>query len=189
MHGLVNRCIESFLRSGYGDVIWKNIASEAGVHSDGFLTWGDCPDSISRSIVNASARQLDKSVDELLEDIGAWISRQEQIRRLLRFSGANFEEFVESLRELSGRIKLIIPDLDLPGFVILSDNPGSYRIVADTHFLGLMRVLAGMIRAMADDYGSLALISVMRNCIDINIVVPDHSQKRRFDLSSMQPQI
>ncbi|KRW94480.1 heme NO-binding domain-containing protein [Paracoccus sp. MKU1] len=186
MHGLVNRCIEAFLRSTYGSATWQKIAAEVDVHPDGFLTWSASPDSVTHAIVIASARRFDKSLGELLEDIGAWLSRQEQIRRLLRFGGANFEEFVESLRELPGRIKLVIPDLEFPGFVVLADAPGNYRIIADPHQPGLMRVLAGMLRVMADDYGSLVIISVVRDCIAIEIVLPDYSGKRRFDLSPIR---
>lgn len=189
MHGLVNRCIEAFLRNTYGSATWQQVAAEADVHPDGFLTWESSPDSITHAIVLASARRLDKSVGELLEDVGAWLSRQEQIRRLLRFGGANFQEFVESLRELPGRIHLVIPDLEFPGFTVLSDAPGRYRIIAEPHQPGLMRVLAGMLRVMADDYGSLAVISVVRDRIDMDVVLPDYSSKRGFELSPKRAQI
>ncbi|MEG4645638.1 heme-NO-binding protein [Paracoccus pantotrophus] len=188
MHALVNRCIEAFLRNSYGSTTWQQVAAEVDVHPDGFLTWGSSPDSVTRSIVIASARRLDKSVGELLEDVGSWLSRQEQIRRLLRFGGSNFQEFVESLRELPGRIQLVIPDLAFPGFAVLSDAPGHYRIIARPHQPGLMRVLAGMLRVMADDYGALAVISVVRNRIDIDVVLPDYSSKRGFELSPKRVQ-
>jgi len=98
MHGLVNRCIELFMRGTYGPGLWEKVTREVGVDPEGFLTWNAGPDKVTYSIVIASARLLDKSVGEYLEDIGAWLTRQEDIRRLLRFSGSTFEEFVESLR-------------------------------------------------------------------------------------------
>lgn len=65
MHGLVNRCIEVFLRSTYGNALWQEVAAETDVHPDGFLTWGNSPDGVTRSIVIASARRLDKSAGEI----------------------------------------------------------------------------------------------------------------------------
>ncbi|RDW13663.1 heme NO-binding domain-containing protein [Paracoccus thiocyanatus] len=183
MHGLVNRCLEAFLRSSYGNATWQKIAAQVDIHPDGFLTWEPSPDRVTHAMVIAAARRLGKSVGELLEDVGAWLSCQEQIRRLLRFGGSNFPEFVESLRELPGRVELVIPDLAFPGFAVLSQDAGRYRIHADAHAPGLMRVLAGMLRVMADDYGALAVISVVRNRIDIEVVLPDYSDKRGFELS------
>jgi len=186
MHGLVNRCIEAFLRGSYGGALWERIAARANVDPGGFLTWGESPDRITHALVIASARRLDKSVPELLEDIGAWLSGQEQIRRLLRFGGANFEEFVESLHEMPGRIRLVVPDLELPSLSVASDGAGNYCIIADIYQPGFMRVLAGMLRGMADDYGALAIISAARDRIDLHIALPDYASKRRFELAPMR---
>lgn len=186
MHGLVNRCIELFMRGTYGPGLWEKVTREVGVDPEGFLTWSAGPDKVTYSIVIASARLLDKSVGEFLEDIGAWLTRQEDIRRLLRFSGSTFEEFVESLRELPGRIRLVIPDFQLPALAVTSPTAGRYHIAASAHQPGLLRVVAGMLRGMADDYGALAIISVMRDCIDIDVALSDYSGKRRFVLSHPQ---
>uniref|UniRef100_UPI00178CF48A heme NO-binding domain-containing protein n=1 Tax=Paracoccus sp. TRP TaxID=412597 RepID=UPI00178CF48A len=97
MHGLINRCIEAFIRSNYDRDTWNQVVTKVGIKADSFLTWNEVSDNITYSIVITSAKILEKSVNEFLEDMGSWLTRQEKIRRLLRFSGSSFEEFTESL--------------------------------------------------------------------------------------------
>jgi hypothetical protein len=183
MHGLVNRSIEGFLRSSYGPEVWQAVANSAGVDAEGFLTWTTTADQVVTAMLRATAQRLRKPVGECLEDIGAWLTRQEEIRRLLRFSGSDYPEFLESLRELPGRIALVIPEMAIPGLTVTCDSSGCYAIYPSRRWAGFLRVTAGVIRGMADDYGALALISVQRGRIVVNVALNDYAMQRCFSLA------
>lgn len=183
MHGLVNRSIEGFVRSCYGPETWDRIAHAAGVDPEAFLTWSPTTDKVTGAVLAAAARDLGKSGAECLEDIGAWLTRQQEIRRLLRFSGADYEEFLESLGELPTRIALVIPDMDVPPLTVTRDSDGAYCIRPRTHRPGLMRVTAGIIRGMADDYGALALIAARGGRVTVDVALHDFTDQPRFNLA------
>ena len=150
MHGLINRSIEGFLRDTYGDGFWAEVAEAAGIDVRGFQTVRHYPDTISHALINHATQRLDKPETELLEDLGAWLARVEPVRRLLRFSGRDFIDFLHALEELQGRAHMVIPDLGMPRIRVEQRVPGELRIVMPDCFDEWRSVMAGLVRAMAD---------------------------------------
>lgn len=185
MHGLINRCIEAFICSNYDRDTWNQVVTKVGIKADSFLTWNEVSDNITYSIVITSTKILEKSINEFLEDMGSWLTRQEKIRRLLRFSGSSFEEFTESLGELPDRIRLIIPSLDVPDLETELLATKLYQITTSKREPGLLRVIAGILRGMADDYGTLAIITVKRDRIKVAVAISNYVGKRHFALSPL----
>lgn len=183
MQGMINRSLESFLRTTYGDAIWQEILHLARINQGDFLAMASAHPSDGRRVVWAAARILGKPVDEMLEDLGGWLVRLEPIRRLLRFSGTDFVEFVHSLDELPGRARMILPDLPPHGLTVERAGPHTYAIRLEGAPAGWIWVLAGALRGMADDYGTLALIVVSGQSISLSIALEDHATSRPFDLS------
>jgi hypothetical protein len=183
MEGLINRSLESFLRSSYGDALWQDVVLRAGIGPRELLALTGPQLHVARRLVIAAARQLEKSPGEVLEDMGGWLVRLEPIRRLLRFSGPDFSEFVLSLDELPGRARLILPDLAVPDVTVTRLGRGGFRIGSKRMGRGWIWALAGMLRGMADDYGTLALIMVAGNWITLSIVLEDHGAARPFALA------
>ncbi|WP_199261327.1 heme NO-binding domain-containing protein [Paracoccus binzhouensis] len=187
MHGLVNRSVEAFTRATYGEDLWKRVLLRTRADPNIFLTWSDCPNRVTYSLVVAAARLVGKSMNEYLEDIGSWLTRQEQIRRLLRFSGGNYRDFLESLQDLPDRIRLVIPDLLMPDLCVVLDSADCYRIAASHHQPGFLQIIAGVLRGMADDYGSLAIIFASRNRITARVAQSEYAMKRHFSLDPSSP--
>lgn len=183
MLGMINRSLESFLRTTYGDAIWQEILHLAGVDQGGFLAMVSARPRDTRRVLRAAARILNKPVSELLEDLGAWLVRLEPIRRLLRFGGTDFVDFVHSLDELPGRARMILPDLPEHGLTVERQDPQAYAIRLDHAPRDWIWALAGALRGMADDYGTLALIVVAGQTIHLSIALEDHATSRPFDLS------
>lgn len=180
---MINRSLESFLRTTYGDAAWVDILQQAGVEQRDFLVMNGARDQATRRVVFGAARYLGKSPGETLEDMGAWMVRLESIRRLLRFSGPDFVEFVRSLDELPGRARMVLPDVPPHELTVVQSGPQDYRITAQRLPAGWIWALAGVLRGMADDYGTLALILVAGNWIDLSIALEEHAASRPFDLS------
>ena len=188
MHGLINRSIEGFLRHTYGDAFWRGVAEASGIDPRGFQTIREYPDALSHALINNAALQLDKPETELLEDLGAWLARLESVRRLLRFSGRDFGEFLMTLDELPGRAHMVIPDLGMPRMQVTAAPGGamgaSIRVVMPDCFQEWRSVMAGLIRAMDDDYGALGLIGVEGTAVTVQVSDNSFCEGRSFSLGA-----
>jgi hypothetical protein len=160
MHGLVNRAIQCFLRDTYGEGRWADIAVVAGAPPEGFEAMLRYPDATTTALLDAAAARLDTSRESILEDIGNYLVSHPNtaaLRRMLRFGGVTFADFLHSLEDLPGRARLAVPDLELPALELDEDADGALRLYCRQGFPGVGLVLLGLLRALADDYGALSL--------------------------------
>ena len=115
MHGLVNRAFQVFLEDTYGRQVWDRVRSDAGLDFARFETMLDYDPILTERVMLAACYRLDKPQSAFLEDVGTWIianPKNASIRRLLRFGGTDFREFLLSLDELPGRIQMALPNQD-----------------------------------------------------------------------------
>ncbi len=118
-------------------------------------------DRLTDKIITAVCKVLVRDHDELMEDLGTYLVAHPNlnaIRRLLRFGGESFEEFLHSIDDLPGRVRLALPDLDFPKLELRENGPGNYRMSFVWDKAGFGAVAVGVLRAMADDYGALVLL-------------------------------
>ena len=181
MHGLVNRAIEEFARVTYGDAVWAGTASATGVDPRGFELMGDYDATITACLLANLALRLGRSSEELSEDLGAWVAQLPSVRRLLRFAGSDFAAFMMTLEELRGRGRLVAAELDLPPLAVTATRQG-WQVVSDCDVLWLHGV-AGMLHAMADDYGVLAVVEVRGSRILVDVPLVDFNEGRPFSIS------
>jgi hypothetical protein len=163
MHGLILRAIQCFLRDIWGANLWLAVAQDLRLPPAGFEAMLTYDPALGPTLIDAAAARLNRSRDSLLEDLGNYLvshPRREGVRRLLRFGGADFPEFLHSLDQLPGRVRLAVPDLRLPPLRVTELAPDRYRLSVGPDPLAapVAPVLAGLVRAMADDYGALVLI-------------------------------
>lgn len=183
MHGLVNRSIEEYLRAAGGESLWSAVAEACAIDPRGFQAIRHYPDALTHAMLAEGAARLDHSEDEFLEDMGAWLAQVEPLRRLLRFSGTSYADFLAGLEQLPGRFEMVVPSFGLPSISVESDADGSgLTIRIGDRRIGWSRLLAGLLRRMADDYGALALISDEQG--RVRVQVPEHgfAEGRRFDI-------
>lgn len=192
MHGMVNRAIQCFLRDTYGAQKWHEIAEKADLGFDNFEAMLTYPDQATMDVLSAAACELNKPFEALLEDIGTYLVSHpnvEAIRRLLRFGGGNFVEFLFSLNELEGRARLALPDLKMPQLSVNYGEDGMYRLLCAGGMLGFGYAMLGVMRAMADDYGALVLLEHQgwkdsgEEEIRIHLLEASFSEGREFELS------
>ena len=160
MHGLVNRSIECFLRDTYGQSAWDEMVLAADLEFVSFEPMLHYDDAVTSSLLEAIARRLEKPKEAVLEDVGTYLVTHENtraIRRLLRFGGETFSDFLSSLDDLQDRAHLAVPDLDFPKLELLDQDTGHPRLAVkgNTSFVW---VLCGALRALADDYGALVMM-------------------------------
>ncbi|HPD91733.1 MAG: heme NO-binding domain-containing protein [Rhodobacter sp.] len=201
MHGLINKSLQWFLSDSFGAGLWHEIARHSGVaHSlgaDGFETMRLYDDALTEAVLAAAASLLRRPRDSLLEDFGTYLvsnERMEPLRRLLRFGGVSFTDFLYSLDDLRGRSRLALPELALPDLVIDEEGAGRFTLTCHGCAPGFGHVLVGILRALADDYGALAVLehhgsagATGEEQIRIEVHDPAFHAGRRFDLAVEQP--
>ncbi|MGK7754295.1 MULTISPECIES: heme NO-binding domain-containing protein [unclassified Roseovarius] len=195
MHGLINRAMELFLRDTYGQEAWEEIARRAELAPPEFEAMLDYPDALTVDVLGQAAELLGKPEAEVLEDIGTYLVSHptaEALRRLLRFSGADFTDFLYSLDDLPARARLAVPQLDLPP-VTLTDHGGQkFSVTVGQHGtggFGFGHVLLGLLRAMADDYGALVLLeykgrSGRAETVEVQLLETAFASGRSFTLGA-----
>lgn len=194
MHGMVNRALQGFLTATYGADVWAEVRSQAALPFDDFEAMLDYPDAMTLACFGAACSVLHKHPNALLEDIGTWLvtdAHLEPLRRLMRFSGASFLDFLHSLEELGDRGRLAVPDLDMPEIELERLDPSTFRIRARWTLPGIAPILMGCLRALADDYGALALLRLDGmegggECLHVQLLDAAFSEGRSFDLGRVR---
>lgn len=161
MLGLVIRAFQRFVEDTYGAAAAVAVAHHAGLPAQGVEAMRVHPDGVAEAAVAAAEAVLGRPRAGLLEDFGTYlVSHPDRpaLRRLLRFGGACFRDFLASVEELPGRARLALPELALPQLDLDDAGNGRLTLACRPPSPELVHVAAGMLRALADDYGALVLV-------------------------------
>ena len=191
MHGLINRSIQCFLRDTYGVGVWAAIAREAGLGFDNFEPLLIYDTSLTESMIEAAARHLQRPRETVLEDLGTYLVSHpnlEALRRLLRFGGVGFVDFLHSMEDLPEHGRLGLPDLEVPEFTLLDQGEGRFLLHVSKLIDGVGHVTVGLLRAMADDYGALVVldhagIEAGHEVVAVHLLDHAYAEGRRFELA------
>lgn len=197
MHGLINRAIQSFLTETHGRALWGDVLHRAAigqiVDGDGFETMRHYDDAVTWAVLDAAIDLLKLPRDTVLEDLGTFLVSHEglgAVRRLLRFGGVTFTDFLHSLEDLQGRSHLAVHDLGLPDLWLEAASDGRFQIACRGCSDGFGHVVVGMLRALADDYGALAVlhhrgrqVDTGTETIEIELYDPTYTSGKHFDLA------
>lgn len=190
MHGLVNRAIQRFVTDSYGAAQWKAATDHAGLGFVEFEAMWIYDDALTPRILSAVCDVLDRGYDELMEDIGTYLVSHpnvQALRRLLRFGGVTFTDFLYSLDDLPGRTRLAVADLELPRIELREIEAGMYELHVTSDVPGAGYLFMGVLRAMADDYGALAFLNHQGaengvETVSISLLEVEFSEGRGFEL-------
>jgi hypothetical protein len=190
MHGLINRGIQRFVAESYGEAKWKASTERAGIGFTDFEAMLSYDDAITLSVLAAVSDVLGRPREDLLEDIGTYLvtnPRMQALRRLLRFGGVTFTDFLHSLDDLPDRTRLAVSDLVLPRLELREDAPDRFSLRCYSDMEGWGHFFMGVLRAMADDYGALVYLEhagAGNGCETLQIVLVEtaFTDGREFEL-------
>jgi hypothetical protein len=195
MHGLVNRSIQLFVTDTFGPATWNEICTRAGLGFTQFEAMMCYERSYTPDLLDAMSAVLSRPRPEVLEDFGTYLISNPSfaaVRRLLRFSGEDFCDFLYSLDDLPDRVRLAVPELHLPALRLEKIGPDRFSLRCGPGVTGFGHVVLGVLRALADEYGALALLvhdGLSAGCetISITLVQNDFATGRRFALAADAP--
>ncbi len=193
MHGLIYKTLQCFIEDTYGEGSWSEVARLGDIDPPEFEAMLHYEVGLTDRLLDAAATHLCKPRDAILEDVGTYLvshPNTESLRRLLRFGGVNFNEFLHSLDDLPDRTRLAVPDLDMPELELIEFAQDRFSLRCTGQVAGFGLVLVGILRAMADDYGALVILdhegwSDGSERIAITLFETQYAEGRQFDLGSV----
>ncbi len=187
MDALMLRSLQSYVLDTFGTSSWQEVCCRADLTVETFEPMLRYDRGTADRIARVAADVLGRSVDTIWEDVGTYLVTspdREGVRRLLRFGGTSYSDFLHSLEEMPGRARLAMPDLELPEVTLDEVGPDRFELRCQSDLRGLQRVLVGLLTAMADDYGALCLIEPgPDDCTSIAVLDMSHAKARHFDLA------
>lgn len=197
MHGLINKAIEGFVCDSFGAERWQAICRAARLEESEFEAMLHYEDAVTGRLLNATAAEFGVLREAVLEDIGTYLVSHpnvEALRRLLRFGGESFVEFLHSLDELPERARLAVDDLGLPTLELRDLEEGRFALLSRFPWPGFGHVMIGVLRTLADDYGALVFLEhrgvekagpgETLETIEVTVVEAAFAAGRRFDLGA-----
>jgi len=192
MHGLVNKAIELFVIDSYGAEKWDAVVRSADAPVASFEPMKLYDDDVTARLIDAACTVMGHTRPDVLEDLGTYLvshPHMETIRRLLRFGGVTLVEFLHSLDDLPDRARMAMPDLDLPRIELQEWSTTDFALICEAPVDGFGHVMIGILRALADDYGALALLDHQGRAghvetIAITLIETDFAEGRAFDLGA-----
>lgn len=192
MHGLINRAIQSFFCQTYGQDRWRRVTAAAGLGFSEYEAMLIYDKDQSLRLQAAICDELGRSRSEMLEDLGTYLvshPQVESLRRLLRFGGVTYVDFLHSLDDLPDRVRLAVSDLHLPQMELREYTQGQFALTCQPGLPGFASVMVGILRAMADDYGALVMLDHRGRrdgceVISITLIESAFARGRSFDLGA-----
>ncbi len=193
MNALINKLLQAFVQDSYGTARWQAVLLRADIGEPEFEAVMRHDRATTEALTAAVASELGRPIEAVLEDVGTYLvshPNAESIRRLLRFCGTDFVDFLHSLEDLPDRAGLVLPELRLPEIEVVDHAPDRFEINCPDRLPGFSFFLAGLVRAMADDFGALALLdhgdapAEGRNRVAVTIVQHDYARDRGFALGA-----
>jgi len=166
VHGMINRGLQCYIRDIHGVDVWEETCEQAKLPYYNFESMLTYDDATTEDLLSSFGALVGRQRDEILEDFGVYIVSEDAlstVRRLLKFGGTNYVEFLQSLDFVYDRAKLAIPDLDIPMMELVTHGPCHYTLYARFQKRGYGVALLGLLRALADDYNTLISIEHSRN--------------------------
>lgn len=192
MHGLINRAIQSFVCNTYGLQRWQRVTEAACLNFSDFEAMLIYDDDQTSRVLAALCAQLGRDQSEVLEDLGTYLVSHpevEALRRLLRFGGVTYVDFLHSLDDLPDRARLAVSDLQLPAMELREHSAGHFTLTCQPGLPGFGWMMMGLLRAMADDYGALVMLDHDGEqdgpeVITITLIESAFAEGREFDLGA-----
>lgn len=191
MHVLMLWSLQGYIRDTFGASAWTAVSRKTPLKSETIEPMLRYDPALADRVAAEAALVLNRPAEAVWEDMGTYLitnPAQPGVRRLLRFGGVGFVDFLQSLEELPGRARLAWPDLTVPDLTLRELGPYRFQLDCRYRVRGAVRVLVGMLTAMADEYGALCVIETEAggegiDLIKIQVLDTAHSTARSFDLA------
>lgn len=156
MYGLVNRAVQDFVCTNFGEPVWEAMKVSAKLEGLEFQGMQQYPDCVTFALVTEAAKELNISTDQVLEALGEyWVlyTAKEGYGDLLSMSGSDFVSFLQNLDLLHARIGRAYPALQPPAFQCTDATDHSVLLHYRSERGGLTALVIGLISGLGQMFG------------------------------------
>ena len=197
MHGLFIRAAQNFVTDTLGARAWLRVQDALPEELAEYSPFSTYEAQSTNRVLEVIGTCLAQPVPDFLEDLGTYLvahPKCETTRRLLRFGGESFAEALHSLPDLKDRARLALTNLELPEIQVEAAGHATFLVGVRFNVSGAVHVLAGVLRALADDYGVLVLIEKGavrqgQENLTVSLLDAQYADDRGFRLSSGRVEI
>jgi hypothetical protein len=165
MYGLVNRGVQQLVESQFGAAAWVEICAKAGVNPAGFVAMESYDDAVTYRLVGALCAHTGLTAAEALETYGAYWVRYTATQGygpLMSSAGRTLPEFLSNLDAMHSRMSATFPDFQPPSFQVEVLGPNLLRLHYWTHREGLAPMVVGLVKGLAERFGTTVEITMDR---------------------------
>ena len=152
MYGLVNKAVEGLVTRDFGKDVWDRVRKRAELPDEPFLAMHQYDDSLTYSLVEAAAAELEADPAELLEAFGVyWVMyvATEGYGSMLEANGDNLVDLFQSLDDMHARIALSMPQLRPPSFTFEETGERCGVLIYSSERPGLCPMVLGLVKGLA----------------------------------------
>jgi len=168
VHGMINRGLQSYICDVHGVDIWEETCEQAKLPFYNFEYMLTYDDATTEALLSSFGALTHRKRDGILEDFGTYMvsgNALNAMRRLLKFGGNSYVEFLHSLNFVYDRAKMAVPDLDIPTMELVENNPNQFTLYTQFRKRGFGPTLLGLLRTLANDYNTLVSITHSRRIL------------------------
>lgn len=170
MYGLVNKAVQGFVTSSFGQETWERIRQEAGVQEVAFVGMNPYPDEVTYNLVGAGSKVLGLPAEQILEAFGIYymtFSAKEGYGPMLKMMGDNLPEFLHNLNPMHERLKLTFPKLKPPLITVTDETPNSLHVHYHSDRPALAPFVVGLLKGLGQFLSvKIAVTQVQRKGVD-----------------------
>ena len=141
----------------YGEPVWEEIKTRAGVDVELFFGNESYPDDMTYRLVVAGSQVLNLPREKVLEAFGEhWVVHTANggFEGLMRAAGKTLPEFLKNLPVFHDRVCLIFPKLQPPRFTISDVTEHSLNLHYFSDRPGLTPFVVGLLKGLGKMFGS-----------------------------------
>lgn len=152
MYGMVNDAIREYIIETYGDSEWQNVAKAANVDTREFGSIIHYDDGVTLAIIGGACSSLKIEPPDFLRSVGMhWVdyASRSPFASLMRFGGRSFESFVANLDTMHSKIKVSLPNLKPPSFLVTTSSENQIQVTYRSDREGLFPFVEGLFAGLS----------------------------------------
>jgi hypothetical protein len=157
MYGIINKAVESFVRTRHGDAIWDRVRQMAGLPDEPFVSTTNYADASTFLIVAAASRVVGLPAEQVLEAFGTyWVEFvfAAGYGLMVLSPGDTLSTAFRRLDEMHDRIQGAFPESRAPSFSVVHESAHGITVDYRSDREGLAPFVSGVIRGIGLRIGS-----------------------------------
>jgi guanylate cyclase soluble subunit beta len=138
-----------------GEEDWLMIERETGAGPAEQISLSMYDDSLTLAILAATAKRMDCTMAECLEQYGRfWIRFAERgsYGSILNFTGTDLVGFIANLDRMHQAVVAVMPDAKVPSFGVIEEQPGQLRVTYRSERSGLEPFVTGLLHGLLERF-------------------------------------